>query len=142
MIDPSEEFARHITRRTFLGGAAGTLGTAALGSLLAGQARHLAAASMGNGSLELPHFAPKAKHVIYLHMIGAPSQLDLFDYKPVLKQHDGQKCPDDLIKGKRFAFIGGEMTLAGSEFQFRRHATRIQLSDADCLGSRPPACRT
>ena len=101
----------HVSRRDFFRKSGFSLGTAALGSLLARESQ---------ATLQ-PHFAPKAKHVIYLHMIGAPSQLDLFDYKPVLKQHDGQKCPDDLIKGKRFAFIGGEMTLAGSEFQFRRH---------------------
>lgn len=100
-----------VSRRDLFKRSGFSLGTAALGSLLA-----------RDSQATLPsHFAPKAKHVIYLHMIGAPSQLDLFDHKPVLKQHDGQKCPDDLLKGKRFAFIGGEMTLAGSEFQFHRH---------------------
>ena len=54
-------------------------------------------------------------------MIGAPSHLDLLDYKPALQKHDGQKCPEELLKGKRFAFIGGEMTLAGSAYQFARH---------------------
>lgn len=53
-------------------------------------------------------------------MIGAPSQLDLFDDKPELKKRDGQLCPDELTRGKRFAFIGGTMTLAGSQFRFRR----------------------
>ena len=96
------------------------LGSAALGSLLA---RDLPAASQVGliGHQPGPHFAPKAKQVIYLHMIGAPSQLDLFDYKPVLQKHDGQKCPEELLKGKKFAFIGGEMTLAGTPYKFTKH---------------------
>jgi hypothetical protein len=77
-----------------------------------------------------PHFAPKAKNIIYLHMIGAPSQLDLFDYKPLLQKMDGQKCPEELTKGKRFAFIGGEMALAGTEFKFQRHGqSGLELSE-------------
>jgi hypothetical protein len=68
-----------------------------------------------------PHFAPKAKRVIYLHMIGAPSQLDLFDPKPALQRHDGKPCPEELTRGRRFAFIGGKLTLAGSHFRFARH---------------------
>ncbi len=59
-------------------------------------------------------------------MIGAPSQFDLFDPKPVLAQHDGQVCPEELLKGKRFAFIGGQMTLAGSPFKFARHGASGQ----------------
>lgn len=90
----------------------------ALGSLLA---RDLPGASSAAGGTPRPHFAPKAKHVIYLHMIGAPSQLDLFENKPLLRKLDGEKCPDELTKGKRFAFIGGELSLAGSPFQFQRH---------------------
>lgn len=100
-----------VSRRDFFCKSGLTLGTAALGSLL----------ERDSFGASRPHFAPKAKHVIYLHMIGAASQLDLFDYKPVLQQHDGQKCPEELIKGKRFAFIGGEMSLAGTEFKFKKH---------------------
>jgi hypothetical protein len=68
-----------------------------------------------------PHFAPRAKRIIYLHMIGAPSQLDLFEDKPELRTHDGEACPQELTNGKRFAFIGGQLTLAGSQFKFSRH---------------------
>jgi len=103
----------HVSRRQFFRQSGLGLGSAALGSLLA---RDLPAAAAPR-----PHFAPKAKNIIYLHMIGAPSQLDLFDDKPALRKHDGQKCPEELLKGKRFAFIGGEMTLAGSAYQFGRH---------------------
>lgn len=77
-----------------------------------------------------PHFAARAKRVIYLHMIGAPSQLDLFDQKPVLNQHDGQPCPEELTKGKRFAFIGGPLSLAGSPFKFGHYgACGHQMSE-------------
>lgn len=90
----------------------------ALGRLLA---QDLKAASSPDPVLpRQPHFAPKAKHVIYLHMIGAPSQLDLFDHKPELMKRDGELCPAELLAGKRFAFIGGEMRLAGSPFKFGR----------------------
>lgn len=64
--------------------------------------------------------APRAKRVIYLHMIGAPSQLDLFDDKPELKKRDGEDCPASFLAGRRFAFIGGKMQLAGTPFRFRK----------------------
>lgn len=68
-----------------------------------------------------PHFAPRAKRVIYLHMIGAPSQLDLFEPKPELKKRDDQLCPDEFIEGKRFAFLRGHPKLAASKFSFSPH---------------------
>jgi hypothetical protein len=63
----------------------------------------------------------KAKSVIYLFMAGAPSQLDLFDNKPKLRQHDGQAIPEEFVKGERFAFIKGTPKLLGSPFEFKRH---------------------
>ena len=57
-----------------------------------------------------PHFAPKARSVIYLHMAGAPSQLELFDYKPELAKLDGQDCPQSFLEGKKFAFIRGAVS--------------------------------
>jgi hypothetical protein len=65
-----------------------------------------------------PHFAPKAKSVIFLFMAGAPSQLDLFDPKPRLRQHDGEPVPEGIVKGERFAFIKGTPRLLGSPYQF------------------------
>src|SRR5690349_883271 len=65
-----------------------------------------------------PHFKPRAKRVIYLHMIGAPSQLDLYDPKPELVRRSGEPCPESLLAGKRFAFLGAEKRLAGSHFKF------------------------
>ena len=103
---------RHFFQKTGLG-----IGALALGSLL----REASAESVNPLAPKPPLFAPKAKRVIYLHMIGAPSQLDLFDPKPELVKHDGEKCPESLLAGKRFAFIGGEMRLAGSKFKFGTH---------------------
>jgi hypothetical protein len=98
-----------LSRRAFF--RQGTLGGIALGLLLSEESQ----------AATPPHAAPRAKHVIYLHMIGAPSQLDLFDPKPALVKHDGQPCPEEFTRGRRFAFIGGPLTLAGSQFRFARH---------------------
>ncbi|MBL9128085.1 MAG: DUF1501 domain-containing protein [Verrucomicrobiales bacterium] len=61
-----------------------------------------------------PHYAPKAKRVIYLHMSGGPPHLDIFDYKPELVRRNGQDCPDEFTKGRRFAFTGGTPKLMGT----------------------------
>ncbi len=67
-----------------------------------------------------PPFAPKVKNVIFLHMAGAPSQLEMFDYKPeLLKLHD-QDCPQSLLEGKKFAFIRGTPKLLGPQANFRQ----------------------
>ena len=68
-----------------------------------------------------PHFAPKAKSVIYLHMAGAPSQLELFDYKPELHKLDGIDCPPSLLEGKKFAFIRGVPKMLGPQAKFKQH---------------------
>jgi hypothetical protein len=68
------------------------------------------------------HFSPKARQVIFLFMAGAPSQLDLFDHKPLLQKHDGEEIPGGIIpEGERFAFVRGTPRLLGSPFAFRRH---------------------
>jgi uncharacterized protein (DUF1501 family) len=68
-----------------------------------------------------PHFAPKAKRVIYLFMAGGPSQLDLFDPKPILEKFDGQPVPAEVVKGQRYAFIERNASLMASPFKFARH---------------------
>jgi hypothetical protein len=68
-----------------------------------------------------PHFAPKAKRVIFMFMAGGPSQLELFDYKPKLQELDGQTVPDEYIKGKRFAFLKGKPKLVGTRRKFTKH---------------------
>src|SRR3954447_3011546 len=119
MDDLAHLLAAH-NRRQFFRRSGLTLGSAALASLLR-ESLHAAPALANPLAPQRPHFAPKAKRVIYLHMIGAPSQLDLFDPKPALVRHDGKTCPEELTRGRRFAFIGGQLTLAGSRFRFGRH---------------------
>jgi hypothetical protein len=69
----------------------------------------------------VPHLAPKAKRVIYLHMVGAPSQLELFDYRPELERLDGKDCPQEFLEGKRFAFIQGTPKMMGHQYPFEQH---------------------
>lgn len=110
------------SRRTFLSRSGLALGAAAAGMLLADDAPAAPRRSPVDPlAPKPPHFRPRAKSIIYLHMIGAPSQLDLFDPKPKLAELHGEVCPPSLVEGKDFAFIGGEMRLAGSPYKFRRH---------------------
>lgn len=67
-----------------------------------------------------PQFPARAKRIIYLHMAGAPSQLELFEHKPDLARLDGQDCPASFLQGKRFAFISGVPTLLGSQYPFHQ----------------------
>jgi len=117
--------ARLGTRRLFLKQCALGLGGMALGGLL-GCGRETRAApqtlsaSSNPLSPKVPHFPGRARAVIYLHMAGAPSQLELFDFKPELHKLDGQQCPPSLLEGKRFAFIRGVPTLLGPQAPFRQ----------------------
>src|SRR5580765_6315885 len=106
---------KRITRRHFFLNTGFSIGGMALSSLFD---TSLLAESTGKSTLpsnplasKPPHFAPKAKNIIYLFMAGAPSQLDLLDYKPKLKELNGQNIPDELVKGERFAFIKGSPKL-------------------------------
>jgi len=113
---------RHLTRRHFLRQSGLSLGAIAFGALL-GCESDVSSVDGGENPMatRLSHFRPRAKNVIFLHMAGAPSQLELFDYKPALNKLDGQVCPDSLLKGKRFAFISGVPQMLGSRVQFARH---------------------
>lgn len=98
------------------------MGTAALSSLLSDSAGgEILAASVSPTVAKRPHFPPRAKRIIYLHMAGGPSHLDLFDYKPKLTELNGELCPDEFYKGRRFAFIEGHPKLLGTPFKFARH---------------------
>jgi len=83
-MTPQQNYVRHITRRHFFAQGSHAVGWAALASLLgqSGGARGAFAANQ-SAATPGPHFAPKAKRVIYLHMVGGPPQMDLYDYKPV-----------------------------------------------------------
>lgn len=116
------ELARHISRRWFLGQCGMGLGAAALSSLLGGGNASAALTANPLGPKQ-PHFAPKAKRVIFLFMAGAPSHLDLFDYKPELEKRSGQLPPADLLKDYRAAFINPNSALLGPKFKFNKHGT-------------------
>jgi len=112
------------TRRQFLSQCATGLGAMYLAgqSLSAKGGSPSLARQPGNPLSPLaPHFRPKAKNVIYLHMIGAPSQLELFDYKPDLKRLDGEDCPQSFLEGKNFAFIQGTPKMLGPQFPFQQY---------------------
>src|SRR6476620_6147705 len=119
-----------ITRRWFFQQCGVGLGAIALGSLFreSGWASPLALANPL--APKQPHFKPKAKRVIYLFMAGAPSHLELFDYKPELAKFDGKLPPAELLKGYRAAFINPNSTLLGPKFKFAKHGqSGIELSE-------------
>jgi hypothetical protein len=116
-MTPHQRRLLHSTRRHFFRECGAGVGRAALGAMLA---RAMPAAPRNPMAPKPTHFPAKAKSVIYLFMAGGPSQLDLFDYKPKLKEMDGQKPPESLMKGKRFAFMErmANQRMLGSRWQF------------------------
>jgi len=117
-----------LARRTLLKGTSMGLGALALNWLLGQDSQ--AAAPADPLAPRQPHFAPRAKNVIFLHMVGAPSQLDLFDYKTTLQKYDGQPCPKELLEGKRFAFLRGHPSLLGTKFKFAKHGqSGLEISE-------------
>ena len=111
------EAVRSVTRRQFLRRSSLGLGSLALGVLSGGRSS-LSAAGLDAFRPRSPHFAPRARRVIFLHMAGAPSQLELFDYKPDLMKLDGQDCHPSFLEGKRFAFIQGVPSMLGPQAEF------------------------
>jgi hypothetical protein len=110
-------------RREFLNRFGLGLGGLALGGLLT-PGRLRAAEAGDHGLLGMPHTVPKAKRVIYLFMSGGPSQLETWDYKPLLNERHGQELPDSVRMGQRLTGMSGNqasLPLAGSAFQFARH---------------------
>jgi len=117
---------KNYSRRDFLGRTTLGLGAAALGSLISPQKligqsnQHLP----GGGILKSPHFAPKAKRVIYLFQSGGPSQMELFDPKPVLAQRRGEEIPESVLGGQRLTGMSAgqaSMPLVNSIFNFAQH---------------------
>jgi hypothetical protein len=117
------------TRRTLLQGTSMGVGALALGWLLGHETQ--AAESSAEPMAPRPgHHRPRAKNAIFLHMVGAPSQLDLFDYKPTLQKFDGELCPKELLEGKRFAFLRGHPSLLGTRFKFDKHGkSGLEISE-------------
>ncbi len=112
-----------VSRRWFFEQCAVGLGAVALNQLLGNTAMAATVGTAPTGPLapKQPHFAPKAKNVIYLFMAGAPSHLELFDNKPELAKFDGKLPPAELLKGYRAAFINPNSTLLGPKFKFARY---------------------
>src|SRR3954471_19125435 len=115
------ELARSQSRRYFLQGTGVGLGAAALATLLNDDRP---AAAQGGGLGELPHFAARAKRVIYLFQSGAPSQMDLFDHKPGLRSMFGADLPDSVRRGQRLTGMTAtqdRFPIAPSKYRFRQH---------------------
>ena len=114
-----------LARRAFLGKSSTTIGTLALASLLnegSATAAIPAAALNGNGVLGRPHFAPKARRVIFICQSGGVSQFETFDAKPKLNELNGQPMPESLTAGQRLAQIrGNKLVVCGSPYKFSKH---------------------
>jgi len=116
----------NITRRHFFQDCGIGVGKVALASLLAQNRPSAAAAAvtekpLSRGMLSAPHHTPKAKAVIHLFMAGAPSQLELFDHKPMLSKYEGKPLPPSVIGGQRYAFIRPDAAVLGPRFTFKKY---------------------
>src|SRR3546814_488317 len=122
-----------VNRRQFLSRASVGIGSVALGSLLIPDLFSRAAAAGEEFIPGVPHFAPKAKRVIYLFQSGAPSQLESFDYKPRLREMVGQDLPDSVRGGQRLTgMTAGQASfpLVGSYYDFKQYGeARAWVSD-------------
>jgi uncharacterized protein (DUF1501 family) len=114
-----------ITRRHFFRECGVGVGRIALASLLTNafttRTSAAPARTLNPMAAKPPHFAPRAKRVIYLFMAGAPSHLDLFDYKPQLAKYEGKPIPPEIIRGQRYAFIRQDAAALGPQFKFAKH---------------------
>ena len=129
-MQPLHDFTASLTRRHFFGKSASAMGAAALASLLEpafGDDAKNGATAPGprvGGLAGIPHFAPKAKRVIYLFQSGGPSQIELFDEKPLLKEKHGSELPDSVRMGQRLTgMTSGQKSfpLIAPKFKFVRH---------------------
>jgi hypothetical protein len=116
------ETIRNETRRQFFARGRNALGYAALGSLLKGSLHLLGQEGAATG-LGLPHFPAKAKNVIYLHMVGGPSQMDLYDYKPVMREWYDKDLPESVRMGQRLTTMTSgqkRFPVAPSKYEFKQ----------------------
>ncbi|HXG64639.1 MAG TPA: DUF1501 domain-containing protein, partial [Blastocatellia bacterium] len=128
-MDLDREHELFLTRRQLFGLASTGIGVAALASLLkpslfAAVPDDASKNTKTGGLTGLPHFAPKAKRVIFLHQSGGPSQIDLFDYKPALRKYQGAELPDSVRMGQRITgMTSGQSSLpvTNSIFKFSQH---------------------
>ena len=118
-----DDYIRYETRRQFFSRGKNVLGTAALASLL-GERIARAGGDAGPAHPALPHWAAKAKHVIYLHMVGGPSQMDLFDYKPEMEKYYDKDLPESVRNGQRLTTMTSGQSrfpIAPSKYKFAQH---------------------
>src|SRR5438874_176378 len=125
-MDPRDKAILLETRRQFFAQGARGLGVAALATMFRDTASAAAAAKLepAGGLPGLPHFAPKAKRAIYLHMVGGPSQMDLYDYKPVMKDWFDKDLPESIRNGQRLTTMTSEQSrfpIAPSIFKFEQY---------------------
>ena len=124
-MDLFQQYARNLTRRHFFQQGSNVLGGVALASLMGqGASGSLNAAEQTpNLPALMTHHAPKAKHVIYLHMVGGPPQMDLYDYKPVMKDWYDKDLPESVRNGQRLTTMTSgqaRFPIAPSKFQFEQ----------------------
>jgi Protein of unknown function (DUF1501) len=134
-VDLFQEFRHNITRRHFFAQGSNVVGWAALASLL-GTSPGLAAdtaASPADSRSTAKKFPPKAKHIIYLHMVGGPPQVDLFDYKPVMREWFDKDLPESIRMGQRLTTMTSGQSrfpVAPSTFKFAQHGeSRMWVSE-------------
>ena len=131
-MDPLHEYVRYETRRQFLSRGSNAVGWAAFAALLgreglapsAGAAGIETSPTGGRAPAPKPHFAPRAKHVIYLHMVGGPPQMDMYDYKPKMGEFYDKDLPDSVRMGQRLTTMTSgqkRFPIAPSRYKFARH---------------------
>lgn len=138
-MNPIDQFELQMTRRQLLARGRGCLGAAALATLLNGD-REASASRSGSaanpGLPELPHFAPKAKRVIYLFMAGGPSHIDMFDYKPALRKLHGTELPESVRNGQRLTGMSSgqaSFPCVAPMFKFERYGERGTWVNSELL---------
>ncbi len=120
-MNPRLERVAGITRRHFLRDGPLGLGAIALAALATDSATRAAGQPANPLAPRAPHFPARIRNVIYLHMAGSPPHLDMFDWKPELNRRHGQNCPDQYIRGRRFAFTTGVPKILGTPTHFAQH---------------------
>jgi len=127
-MNPVNDYIRNITRRHFFFSGANLLGAAALGSLFGSEARAAGTKTGIGAALPETHFPAKAKNIIYLHMVGGPSQMDLFDYKPKMQEYYDKDLPDSVRKGQRLT------TMTSGQARFPIAPSKYKFSQAGKCG--------
>jgi hypothetical protein len=124
-MNPFDEYLCYESRRQFLGRGVNAVGWAALASLMANGGRAGAdEPPAGHPGAVRPHHTPRARNVIYLHMVGGPSQIDLYDYKPVMNDWFDRDLPDSVRMGQRLTTMTSgqaRFPIAPSKYRFARH---------------------